>query len=377
VSGGGRSGATALVIGGTGPTGPDVVEALLERSFEVTVLHRGLHEPADAPVLEHVEHLHADPHFREPLLAALAGRSFDVVLAMYGRMALNAEVCAGRCERFVSVGGNPSHRGHLDRRTAWPEGMRILADERSPTATGDATSRQRFAQKVLEAERAVMAAHHRGAFSATHLRYPMIYGTRATLAFERWLVRRLLDGRRQLLLPDGGLSIFSRCANRNAAAFVAGVLDQPEVTAGQIYQCADDEQFSLEQWTQMICAAMGIDDAEVVPVPLECARPVWPLLPTGPLASRHTLVDTGKARRDFGYADVVRPADALRALVELLVTDPSATATVPADDTEERVVIAAYERFRATLTATLGWEPVDEPIARWHPYDHPKEPSGE
>ena len=56
----------ALVIGGTGPTGPDVVAALLERSFTVTVLHRGLHEP-DEEVLRRVEHIHADPHFAQPL----------------------------------------------------------------------------------------------------------------------------------------------------------------------------------------------------------------------------------------------------------------------------------------------------------------------
>ncbi len=54
---------TTLVIGGTGPTGPLVVEGLLAREHEVTVLHTGRHEVEySAPVA----HIHADPNFKEP-----------------------------------------------------------------------------------------------------------------------------------------------------------------------------------------------------------------------------------------------------------------------------------------------------------------------
>ena len=34
----------ALVIGGTGPTGPHVIDGLLKRGYEVTIFHRGTHE---------------------------------------------------------------------------------------------------------------------------------------------------------------------------------------------------------------------------------------------------------------------------------------------------------------------------------------------
>ena len=60
---------TALVIGGTGPTGPCVIEGLLQRGYRVSILHRGVHEvelPAE------VEHIHADPHFTATLTEALA-----------------------------------------------------------------------------------------------------------------------------------------------------------------------------------------------------------------------------------------------------------------------------------------------------------------
>jgi len=38
----------ALVIGGSGPTGPHVLAGLLERGYDVAMLHRGVHEPDGA-----------------------------------------------------------------------------------------------------------------------------------------------------------------------------------------------------------------------------------------------------------------------------------------------------------------------------------------
>lgn len=364
----------ALVIGGTGPSGPDVVEALLARGLDVTVLHRGKHEP-DEPVLRAVEHIHADPHFREPLEAAVRGREFDIVVAMYGRMVINVAVFEGRCDRFISVGGNPAHEGHLDRRWNRPQGMRLLANEKSPTTSGVRSSRERFAAKVLAAERAVLDAHDRGAFSATHVRYPLVYSPRAVVAFERWAVRRLLQGHRRLLVPDGGLSVYSRCAAKNAAHCLGLIIDAPDVAAGQIYQCADDRQFSVAEWLELIADALGADDMEIVSAPLSLARPVWPYLPTGPLGSRHTLVDTTKARRDLGYADVVDPVDALRQLVEHLAVSPERTTDERDAPDAEALVIDALDALSAGLSAESAWEEPDDFWPDWHTYDHPTEPA--
>ena len=364
----------ALLIGGTGPTGPDVIDVLHERNYEVTILHRGTHEPDDVPVLREVEHIHADPHFAEPLTDAVRDREFEIVVAMYGRMVLNAAVFTGRCERFVSVGGNPSHLGHLNHRSSFPSGVQILADETSPTVTSSETSRDRFAAKVLEAERTVLAAHEAGAFSATHVRYPMIYSSRAKMSFERWAVRRILDGHRRLLIADGGLSIYTRAAALNAAHHIGLILDHAEVAAGQLYQCADDRQFSLRQWLELIAAELRVD-IEIVAAPLTLARPVWHLLPTGPLASPHTLLSTAKAKRELGYADVVAPREALAELVHYLAAQRERTDAAAGDETAELAVIEALDRLRVDLAQQLDWEDTEEPVAHWHPYDHPTQPS--
>ena len=54
---------TALVIGGTGPTGPFVVEGLLKRGYQL-VLHRGLHE---VEYSQKIEHIHVDPFAADAL----------------------------------------------------------------------------------------------------------------------------------------------------------------------------------------------------------------------------------------------------------------------------------------------------------------------
>lgn len=74
---------TALVIGGTGPTGPHVVNGLLERGHRVTILHSGRHE-SDL-IGPEVEHLHTDAFDRAAVAATVGGREFDLVVPMYGR----------------------------------------------------------------------------------------------------------------------------------------------------------------------------------------------------------------------------------------------------------------------------------------------------
>ena len=63
----------ALVIGGTGPTGPFIVNGLLARGYRVAMLHTGRHEIPEIP--PQVEHIHTAPFERGALETALAGRA--------------------------------------------------------------------------------------------------------------------------------------------------------------------------------------------------------------------------------------------------------------------------------------------------------------
>jgi len=57
-----------------------------------------------------VEHLHADPYNEDSVREILVGRTFDLSLAMYGRVRRLAGLLQGRTGRFVAVGGVPAVR---------------------------------------------------------------------------------------------------------------------------------------------------------------------------------------------------------------------------------------------------------------------------
>ena len=72
------------MIGGTGPTGIPLVRGLVARGADVTIMHRGLHERDETPTAVH--HVHVDPYDEHALTAAASERTYDVVVAMYGRL---------------------------------------------------------------------------------------------------------------------------------------------------------------------------------------------------------------------------------------------------------------------------------------------------
>src|SRR5215467_6686277 len=117
----------ALVVGGTGPSGPFLVNGLRDRGYEVAIFHRGTHEIPEIP--EGVEHIHGDPHFRETIDTALSKRSFDVVIATYGRIRLVAEALQDRTGQFIAIGGMPAYRGYFDASANFPRGLPIPARE--------------------------------------------------------------------------------------------------------------------------------------------------------------------------------------------------------------------------------------------------------
>lgn len=73
----------ALVVGGTGPTGPYIVQGLLDRGYDVSVLHRGYHETDELPP---VPHIHGDPFDKDALARDVANQYWDLVVCTYGRL---------------------------------------------------------------------------------------------------------------------------------------------------------------------------------------------------------------------------------------------------------------------------------------------------
>jgi nucleoside-diphosphate-sugar epimerase len=358
----------ALVIGGTGPTGPHVVQGLLDRDYEVTLFHRGVHEP---PELPEVPHIHGDPHFPDTIREAVGDVEYDVVLAMYGRIRHIAEVLDGRCGHLICVGGVPVYEGCLEPWTRRPHGMRLLAREDSPLADANGQA-PGFSELVVQAERTVFDRAAAGAYRATFVRYPCIYGPRNVIPYEWSVIRRVRDGRPWMILPDGGLGIFCRCAARNAAEILLLAVDKPGIADGQAYNCADRDQLTMRQWVETI-AQMLDSSLELMSLPEELSLATYPeLIPMGAF-SPHTLLDVTKARTELGYTEVVSAQDALAQSVEWWSRNPPTPKAYPAyldafDYAAEDALVEAYQK-------AIGW--VQEVAGRkvpdvFHGLPHPK-----
>ena len=191
-----------LVIGGTGPTGPFVVKGLLERGFKVSILNRGSHDTDEIPTS--VERIIGDPHFEETLRNVLFGRHFDLIIASYGRLRIIAELAGDYTDRLISIGGAPGYKGTRYPEALFPNGLQVPLPEDAPKVGSKDEFRFGFLVKI--SEDAVMKGHEAGRYMATHLRYPLIYGPRQPLPCDWWVVRRILDKRPYIVLPDGGLT---------------------------------------------------------------------------------------------------------------------------------------------------------------------------
>jgi nucleoside-diphosphate-sugar epimerase len=312
-------GLKTLVIGGTGPTGPYVVRGLLERGHDVVICHTGRHEVPE--IASEVEHIHTDPFDREALERAFVGRTFGVAIAAYGRLRSVAEVLVGRCERLLTVGGMPAYRGYMDADRFAPPGLPIPTREDALRSTQDDDPKS---FRVARTEDALFSLHPR----ATHFRYPYVYGPRQLTPREWPIVRRIVDRRPFIVVPDGGLTIYTYGYAENLAHALLLAVDQPEASAGHVFNAADETAFTLAQTIEIIALALG-RSIEMVSMPYELAPVTRPLIRQ--LRTTHRFVSVDKLVHRLGYRDVVPAADAIARTARWLVANP------PSEEVEARL----------------------------------------
>lgn len=357
----------ALIVGGTGPTGPYIVQGLVDRGYEPVILHRGTHE---VDFVERFEHLHADPHFSEPLREALEGRSFDLVVASYGRLRILVDVLKNVTDRLITIGGT------VYAKTPWSR----PADESAPRAPG-----HKLVQRIVETEQALLRAHEDGVYNLTHLRYPNLYGPRQLAPREWSIVRRLLDGRRDIPVMDGGLTLESRAYVENAAHAVLLTVDDPTASSGQLYNVADEDTPSDGERALAIAEALGIE-ARLVNFPRQSARPAhfWGVgrnleyMNSGePPPTHHKLLDISKIQRDLGYADVLPFPEAIQRTAVWYRDNPLERGGSEEARIGDPFDYEGEDAFRDGLGefARRAEDIEFADVALRHSYDHPKKPA--
>lgn len=357
----------ALVVGGTGPTGPYLVRGLLERGYEVAMFHRGTHESDEIP--ECVEHIHGDPHFRETIESSLAGRDFDLALVTYGRLRHLSSVLRDRVGRFIAVGGVAVYRGYKEPEQLYPHGLLVPTREGDPRVDGE--HEVRFSRLMTETEDAVFNDHP----SATLFRYPYVYGPNQLIPREWCVIRRILDNRQHILVPEGGLMLATHGYVANLAHAVLLAVDRPRASAGQAYNCGDEKTLTIRQVIEVIARTMGAS-IEILSVPNEVATTARALTMREDM--HHWVMDIAKLQRELGYRDLVDPVTALEQTVKWYLQNPperlgeiEQRLADPFDYETEDLLIEAQRTALDTMRRIAVRAAVHR---RPHAYAHPKQP---
>jgi nucleoside-diphosphate-sugar epimerase len=357
----------ALVIGGTGPSGPHIVNGLIERGYDVAVLHGGQHE---AEFIQPVEHIHTDPHFAETLESGLGGRTFDVAIATYGRIRLIANVLKGKTQRLITVSGgmlyadrNDPRWGPLGAPTVIPEDSPLTEDPNGP----------RLPYMIWFTEQAILQAHSEGHFNATIFRYPVIYGPGAPANPEWSIVRRILDSRKRIIVSSGrGLS--RRASGQNAAHAVLLGIDKPTESSGQIYNVGEEVQYSQRQIIEFITNLLN-HEWELVEIPANLAHRAYhggSAQGTGGGSD----FDITKIRTQLGYNDVISVSEALTQSAEWLMSNrPERGGEIEQQLGDPFAYDAEDALIKAYIEGTIQAESIQFPeMYSGHMYRHPKQP---
>jgi nucleoside-diphosphate-sugar epimerase len=227
--------------------------------------------------------------------------------------------------------------------------------------------------RMVEAMNYLLEQHHAGAYSATYVGWPLNYGPRQPGPQDWVAIRRVLDGRRDFVIADGGLKLESRIYTENAAHAILLVVDNPDIAAGKRYTVADENVFSMKHRIQMVAEYMG-HEFNFIDMPFELAWPAHPLWRRSP---DHQMCQHSLIRAELAYRDPFSAEVAIKRTVDWLLEhrpEPGGEAERqigdPFDYAGEDELIEQWSRAREAfgpVTSRLQGE-------RTHQYRHPKQP---
>ncbi len=292
-----------LVIGGNRFVGRHLVNKLLEGGHEVVLFNRGQHP---APVASEVRVIHGDRKQHDMLQEKLAGESFDAVVDMVAYDAADVEgavkALSGRTGRYLLV----------STASAYPIGACPVPIRETDPLVDDPKNAYGY-HKVM-AEKTAIEAHASSGFPATIIRFPAVYGPYDPQAREWYFIRRLFDGRRQIVLPDGGLSLQHRDHAANLADQMLLLLTTPQAL-GQIYNSGHRQVISYRSLVTMAAEIVG-QELELYSVPA-------PKLPWSiPLAEPIHFIQSTERMDALGYQEHYDLREGLRNTIEHFRANP-------------------------------------------------------
>jgi len=235
-----------LVIGGTLFIGRALVRRLLARGDDVTILHRGRHNPFAGQTKE----IHCDRNDTGAVGRALRGESFDFVFdnvydwerGTTGEQVEAAALsCAGGLQRYVFTSSVAAYGEGLDRR------------EDDPLAPG--SHPEQYVRDKAQTERRLFRLHRDRGFPAVTLRPPYIYGPENPFYREAFFWDRLLADR-PIIMPGDGKRLMQFVHVDDLAQAAVSVLEK-DGTAGRAYNIANPKPVTQIELVEALADAAG------------------------------------------------------------------------------------------------------------------------
>lgn len=303
-----------LILGGTRFIGPHVVRELVSAGHDVTIFHRGEHEPELPP---QVQHIHGDFAEFDRHVDALRATRPDVVIDM---VPFRAEE-GGRVLAFSGVAQRSVVLSSCDVYLAFGRLVRTEPGDPEPVPI---TEQSRLREKLSTGgERYNKTAVEKLAASdpnlpCTILRLPATHGPCDNQHRLYQYAKRMADHRPAIVF-DQNLRDWKwkRAFVEDVAHAVALAATNPAAT-GKIYNVAEEKHYTELEWINRIAQAMNYT-GKIVPAPGE-------LLPKSLQADIDTrqqmIADTRAIRRDLGYAEIVPEDVALQRTIKWELANP-------------------------------------------------------
>ena len=306
-----------LILGGTNFIGPFVVTALYKLGAEVTVYHRGVHEPALPSAVRHIHHPSASvPFLHFP--SELTHPPPDVVLHMFPVGASDAAAAMtrfiGAAGRIVAISSGDVYRAYgrlIGTESGDVEPMPL--DEDAPLRQVLFPYRNAAAgpndwtydyEKIL-VETAVLSSSQ---LPGTVLRLPAVYGPGDPHRRLRQYIKRMYDDRPAIFL-DASQSRWRWThgyVENVAGAIVRAIVD--ERAMGRVFNVGEENTpMTSERVAQMAREVQW--SGAVIPMPFERLPPH--LRPPYE-APQDLVMDTGRLRRELDFTDPVTSKEGLR-----------------------------------------------------------------
>jgi nucleoside-diphosphate-sugar epimerase len=342
-----------LLIGGSGFIGQFAVRELQQNGHHVTIFHRG---KTSAP--QGTEEILGNRQFLQDHQPEFRRQKFDVVVDFVLSSGRQAQQLM---DTFRGIAGRVVGLSSMDVYRAWgvfynmePGGLQELP----LTEDSDLrTSRNTYPPDVLKrlrtslypwideeydkipVEQAVLGDTK---LPGTILRLPMIYGPGDPLHRFYPVLKRIDDGRKQIIFADDVAPLRTpRGYVEDVAAAVALAATSPQA-AGRVYNVSETESFGELDWARKIAAATNWTGEFVV---LPHNRTPKHLLSPGNTA-QHVVASSERIRKELGYHELLPREEAIRRTIEWERSNPPQQSSTQFDYAAED---EALRQFKATV----------------------------